>query len=173
MVERFSAECRCRVKNRGARILGSASSVTIRDTKMRLLDPTARRRRRDSEPVMMSMSRMCTEKQLVCSESQSDPPQGQTSEPSITAQISDMLQQSSTRIWQNPSGYFTEEAPMRTQRRKEDLQGGNARAGWQAPLHLSEALITTLCIWDVERRRTNKIRIRAAELARPPRQKTH
>ena len=95
------------------------------------------------------------------------------SEPSIAAQISDMLQQSSTRIWQDPTGYFTEEAPMRTQRRKEDLQGGNARAGWQAPLHLSEALITTLCIWDVERRRTNKIRIRAAELARPPRQKTH
>lgn len=91
------------------------------------------------------------------------------SEPSIAAQISDMLQQSSTRIWQNPSGYFTEEAPMRTQRRKESLKEIMPEVGWQAPLHLSEALITTLCIWDVKRRRTNKIRVRAAELARPPR----
>lgn len=131
MVERFSAECRCRVRTKRARILGSASLVTTRGSKMRLPDPTARRRRRDSEPVMMSMSRMCTEKQLVCSESQSESPQGQISEPSITAQISDMLQQSSTRIWQNPSGYFTEEAPMRKQRGKESLQGDNVRS-WLA-----------------------------------------
>ena len=56
---------------------------------------------------------------------------------------------------------------MRTQRRQESPKEIMQEVGWQAPLHLSEALITTLCIWDVERRRTNKIRIRAAELARP------
>ena len=65
---------------------------------------------------------MCPEKQLVCSESQSDSPQGRISEPSITAQISDMLRRSSTHIYQNPSSYFTDDAPMRTQ-----LQGDNAR----------------------------------------------
>ena len=61
------------------------------------------------------------------------------SEPSIAAQISDMLQQSSTRIWQNPSGYFTEEAPMRTQRRKESLKEIMQQVGWQATASLGGA----------------------------------
>lgn len=62
---------------------------------------------------------------------------------------------------------------MRKQRQKETSKGTMQELGWQAPLHFSEALITTLCIWDVEQRRTNKIRIRAAELARQPRQQIH
>jgi hypothetical protein len=50
---------------------------------------------RQHEPIDVEDVR---KKQLVCSESQSNPPQRQMSEPSIAAQISDMLQQSSTRI---------------------------------------------------------------------------
>ena len=57
---------------------------------------------------------------------------------------------------------------------KRNLQGDNART-WLAGAAalLGGAEVTTLCIWDVEQRRANKIRIRAAELARQPRQKIH
>ena len=65
------------------------------------------------------MSRMCTEKQLVFSESQSESPQGQISEPSIAAQISDTLQALCTRICEIPSSYFTEGVPKCTQRLNE------------------------------------------------------
>lgn len=156
-------------KDQGARILGSASSVT--SDVPRLLSwtqPTPPRQRagrcRGRAPRSSWSARNLTQSHRKgrC-RNRASPLRSQT--------CSSNLVPASERI---PRA--TSRRPFRCARSAEGAKRDNASkavGSATASEGLLGAVITTLCIWTWSGRRTNKIRIRAAELGRQPRQKIH